>query len=87
MLQSTQGALNETRDSAKKQKIQDFISLFQREEMDIAIQLSGLASQIWSQCPVNWTQHVRKGNSSQMETPAPWEPMPKALIVFDETLQ
>lgn len=69
----------------KSGEMQDFISLFQREEMDIAILLPGPASQIRSQCPGNWTQHVRKGNSSQRETPAPWEPMPKALV-FDETL-
>lgn len=93
MLHSTKEALlslsaGPERDAiqAKSGERQEFLSLFQREEMDIAIPPSGSASQIRSQCPGSWRQRVRKDNSSQREISAPWEPMPKALIVFDETL-
>lgn len=93
MLHSTQGALLSLGVCSEGDVIQvirgemrDFTSLFQREEMSIAVLLSGLAFQIRSWCPVTWRQCVRKGNSSQREISALWELMPKALIVFDETL-
>lgn len=62
------------------------LCLFQREERDTVILLSVFSSHNRSQNPVSWEKYMRKGNRSQRELSDPWEFMPKALIVFDETL-
>lgn len=48
--------------------------------------MSVFSSHNRSQCPVSWEKYMRKGNSSHREISDPWEFMPKALTVFEETV-
>lgn len=92
MLHSTQKnlfslcALNKRRESGKKETNARLVFVSKGGKRYSNSTVSVFSSHNRSQNPVSWEKYMIKGNRSQRELSDPWEFMPKALIVFDETL-